>query len=116
MPAAATPGKITVTSGANGSATSGNDLYVLPAGLHREPGGRGRAADARLADERRRDASPATSPKLLFDNPTANGRVFVRWANSTIGSFSLTLRDPSGTFLVAASPATARTTSTRRSS
>jgi hypothetical protein len=102
VPAAATPGKITVTSGANGSATSGNDLYVLPAGY---------TASQVDAAARLTLGSPTsvgvTQPghvaELLFDNPTANGRVFVRWANSTIGSFSLTLRDPSGTFLVAAS-------------
>ncbi len=107
VPAGATTGKMTVQTtcvGGGGPVTSTQDYYVVPSGYA-----------ANQVDQTNRltlgtpQAVTITSTHLAilaFDTTSANQRVFFNWTGSTIAQMAITVRGPTGTFVVSASTGT----------
>jgi hypothetical protein len=102
VPAAATPGKIYVST-PYGNTTTSADFIVLPTGYA--------AADIVSG---RLTLGTATSIAIptgdaaiyLFDTTAVNQRISFRWTNSTIGSMSIQVRNPAGGYVVASTAGT----------
>ena len=97
VPAAATPGKLYVTT-PYGTVLTSTDFIVLPAGYA--------AADIISGRLTLGTATSIAIPSgdaaiYLFDTTVVNQKISFRWTNSTIGSMSIQVRNPAGGYVVA---------------
>lgn len=97
VPASATPGKLYIST-PYGNVTTTADFFVLPTGYSS-----GDVVTGRLTlGTATAIAIPANDAALyVFDTTAANQRISFRWTNSTIGSMSITIKGPSGAYVVA---------------
>ena len=102
VPAAATPGKLYVST-PYGNVTTSTDFIVLPSGYAAADIVSGRLTLGTAASI----AIPSGDAAIyLFDTTVVNQRVSFRWTNSTIGSMSIQVRNPAGGYVVASTAGT----------
>jgi hypothetical protein len=107
VPATATSGKVSVQTtctGGGGPVNSTQDFYVVPSGYA-----------ANQVDQTNRltlgtpQSVTVTSTHMammVFDTTSANQRIFFQWTGSTIAQMTITVKNPSGTFIVSSSTGT----------
>ena len=102
VPAAATPGKLYVTT-PYGTVLTSTDFIVLPSGYAAGDIVSGRLTLGTAASI----AIPSGDAAIyLFDTTVVNQRISFRWTNSTIGSMSIQVRNPTGGYVVASTAGT----------